>query len=66
MAAIVSLMILAALVLVAGAWSLWRRGAPRLQIVLMLLAGLVIAANVAILIVPFGDTAPLVRQAPPG
>ena len=64
MATIVSIMILAAIALVAGAVALWRRGATRLQVVLMLVVALVIVANVAIWLVPFGDNAPLMEQVP--
>ena len=57
-------MMLAAFALLAGAVSLWRRGAPRLQVMLMLAAALVIVANVAIWTMPIGDNAPLMSQAP--
>ena len=64
MTTIVSIMMLAAFALVAGAISLWRRGASRLQIALMLVVALVIVANVAIWIVPVGDSTPLMSQVP--
>ena len=64
MATIVSIMILAAIVLFVGAVGLWRRGASRLQIALMLVVALVIAANVAIWTLPVGDNAPLIQQVP--
>lgn len=43
---------LAALALVAGAFVLWRKGAPRSRIVLMLLLAAIMAANVAIWTMP--------------
>lgn len=64
MATIVSIMMLAAFALVAGAISLWRRGASRRQIALMLGVALVIVANVAIWVVPMGENAPLMQQVP--
>jgi hypothetical protein len=64
MTTIVSIMMLAAFALVAGAISLWRRGASRLQIALMLVVALVIVANVAIWIVPVGENTPLMQQVP--
>lgn len=68
METLLSIMVLAALALLAGALYLWRRGASRLQIALMLVMVVVIAANVAILAVPVGDaalTASPKDQAPP-
>lgn len=64
MSAALSVMMLAALSLVAGAIYLWRRGASRLQIALMLIMAVVIAANVAILTVPSGNNAPSLQQTP--
>ena len=64
MATIISIMMLAAIALVAGAISLWRRGAARLQIALMLVVALVIVANILIWTLPVGDNAPLTQQAP--
>ena len=48
MAIILSIMMLTALALVAGAIYLWRNGGTRLQITLMLVLAVVIAANVAL------------------
>jgi hypothetical protein len=62
MNALLSLMMLAAGALVAGAYYLWRRGASRLQVVLMLVMALVIVGNVAIWTVPAGDSPPPVKQ----
>ena len=64
MTTIVSIMMLAAFTLVAGAISLWRRGAPRKQVALMLVAALVIIGNVVLWTMPMGDNAPLMQQAP--
>ena len=64
MAIIVSIMMLAAFALIAGAISLWRRGAPRLQVMLMLAAALVIVANVAIWTMPAGDNVPPMEKVP--
>lgn len=57
-------MVLAVMALVAGAIYLWRRGAARLQIVLMLVVALVIVANIVIWAVPIGDSAPIMQQVP--
>ena len=64
MTTIVSIMMLAAFTLVAGAISLWWRGAPRKQVALMLVAALVIIGNVVLWTMPMGDNAPLMQQAP--
>ena len=64
MATIISIMVLAVMALVAGAIYLWRRGAARLQIVLMLVVALVIVANIVIWAVPIGDSAPIMQQVP--
>ena len=58
MATMLSVLMLAAIALVAGAIYLWRRGAARLQVVLMLVMAAVIAANIAIWTLPGGDNAP--------
>jgi multisubunit Na+/H+ antiporter MnhC subunit len=55
MALILSLMVLAALALLAGGIYLWRREGMRKQAVLMLVMVAVIAANLAILTVPNSD-----------
>ena len=52
MAAVLSIMMLVALALIAGAVVLWRRGAARLQVFLMLAVALVIAGNIALWVVP--------------
>jgi hypothetical protein len=60
---VISLMVLAALALTIGAITLWRRGGPRKQVALMLLLVAVIAANVAILVIPTSDgSAPLAAK----
>ena len=64
MATIVSIMMLAAITMVVGAIRLWRRGAARLQIALMLVVALVIVANVLIWTLPMGDNTPPAQQVP--
>jgi len=64
MAIIISIMMLAAFALVAGAINLWRRGAPKKQVALMLAAALVIVGNVVLWTMPMGDNAPPIQQAP--
>ena len=60
MAGVLSIMVLTAIALVAGAIYLWRKGASRLQIALMLILAAVMAANVAIWAMPGeGNLAPL-------
>mgnify|MGYP007014124140 CR=1 FL=1 len=49
---ILSILVLAGAALLWGAWALWRRGAPRKRIVLMVLAAALLFANVAIWTVP--------------
>jgi len=49
---VLSLMVLATIALVIGAFVLWRRGGARKQVVLMLVLAVVIAVNVAIWTVP--------------
>jgi len=45
---VLSIVVLAAMALVAGAWFLWRRGGSRKQVFLMILLALIMVANVAI------------------
>ncbi|MBW8755001.1 MAG: hypothetical protein JF595_12780 [Sphingomonadales bacterium] len=52
MGAALSLLVLTVLALVLGAVWLWRRGAPRKQVVLMLVLAAVLAINVAIWTLP--------------
>lgn len=47
-----SLLMLSAIALTIGAIALWRRGGSRRQVVLMLVAAAVMAANVAIWVLP--------------
>lgn len=51
---VLSILVLAALALIWGAWALHRRGGSRRQVVLMLVMAGVLAANVAIWLVPVG------------
>ena len=62
MATVLSIMMLAAIALVAGAFYLWRRGASRLQVALMLVMAAVIGANIVILTLPGGGNAPPMQQ----
>ncbi len=56
---IYSIAMLAALALVWGAYALWKRGGSRKQVALMLVMAAVLAANVAIWVLPiFGEAAP--------
>jgi drug/metabolite transporter superfamily protein YnfA len=52
MALVLSLIVLAAIVLLAGAFVLWRRGGSRKQVALMLLLAVIMAVNVAIWTLP--------------
>ncbi|MCB2044674.1 MAG: hypothetical protein H6915_03840 [Novosphingobium sp.] len=52
MAAVLSILVLAAFALVAGAYLLWRRGAPVTRVLLMLLLAAIMAVNVAIWTLP--------------
>ena len=54
---VLSVLVLTAIVLFAGAIFLWRRGGSRRQVILMLVLVAVIAANIAILAIPTGDGA---------
>jgi hypothetical protein len=62
MSAILSIMMLTALALVAGAIYLWRNGGTRLQITLMLVLAVVIAGNVVL----WGSAPNLSGPAPQG
>ena len=64
MAAVLSIMVLTALALLAGAIYLWQRQGMRRQALLMLVLVAVIAANVAILTVPTGEGSAPVGQVP--
>jgi hypothetical protein len=64
MAAVLSMMVLAAIALAAGAFYLWNREGMRRQAVLMLVLVAVIAANIAILTVPVGDGKSVAEQTP--
>lgn len=52
MAGVLSLLVLAAIALLAGAFVLWRKGAPLRQVLLMLLLAAVMVVNVAIWTLP--------------
>lgn len=54
---ILSILVLATIALVWGAIALWRGGGSRKQIALMLAMAVVLAANVAIWVVPLGGEA---------
>lgn len=60
---ILSLVMLAAFALVGGAIYLWRRGDARKQALLMLVLAAVMAANLAIWLVPDSDGADLLDRA---
>ncbi len=64
MAAILSIMVLGALAMLLGALALWRRGAPRKQVWLMVLAAIVLGANVAIWAIPVGNGPPPASASP--
>jgi len=49
---VLSILILAVIALLAGAFVLWRRGGPKRQVILMVILALVAIGNVAIWIVP--------------
>lgn len=56
---VLSILMLAAIAMVAGAIVVWRKGGPKKQVVLMLVLAAVMAANVAIWVMPGPDgTAP--------
>ena len=50
-----TVLVIAALGMAAGAFYLWRRGAPRKQVVLMALVALVMFANVLIWTLPYAS-----------
>lgn len=59
---VLSILMLATLAMVGGAAFVWRKGGPKKQVILMLVLAAVMAANVAIWVIPGPDgTAP---QAP--
>jgi uncharacterized membrane protein len=51
---ILSIVMLAAIALTIGAFALWRRGGPRLQVALMLLLAMIMVGNVLLWVLP-GD-----------
>ncbi len=60
---VLSILMLAAIAMVAGAVILWRRRGASKQVWLMLVLAVVLAANVAIWVVPSGDgTAPVQQE----
>lgn len=61
---ILSILVLATIALVWGAIALWRRGGSRKQIALMLVLAVILAANVAIWVIPTSQAPALVGQAP--
>ena len=59
---VLSIIVLAAMALLAGAWFLWRRGGSKKQVFLMILLALIMVANVAIWTIPDASgEAPLAR-----
>ena len=64
---VLSILVLAAIALLAGAWLLWRRAASAKQPLLMVVLAAIALANVAIWAVPDDDgMAPLDRIGEPG
>lgn len=60
---VLSILMLAAIALLGGAYALWRRGGSKRQVTLMVILALVAIANVAIWIVPDSQgNAPLDQQ----
>lgn len=55
MGLVLSLLMLGAIIMVIGAYALWRRGGSRKQVALMLLLAVIMAANVAIWTLPDAD-----------
>ena len=49
---VLSILVLAAIAMLAGAFVLWRKGGPTKQVVLMIVLAIVMAINVAIWTVP--------------
>lgn len=63
MGAVLSVLVLLAIAMLVGAFFLWRRGGPRRQIVLMVIAGVVAIINVAIWTLPTASgEAPLAQM----
>lgn len=59
---VLSILVLATIALLAGAFALWRRGGPLKQVLLMVLLAAIAAVNVAIWTLPDGEgKAPLDR-----
>ena len=61
---VLSILVLACLALLLGAYALGRRGGQRRQIVLMLVLAAVMAANIAIWVLPGGSGKALVSEVP--
>ncbi|MBC2665027.1 hypothetical protein H7F51_05825 [Novosphingobium flavum] len=59
-----SLAVLMIFALPAGAWALHKRGGARKQVLLMLLLAVILAANVAIWVIPTNNGATLAGQEP--
>lgn len=59
-----SLAVLMIFALPLGAYALWKRGGSRKQVTLMLVLALILAANVAIWVIPTSNGAAPVGQAP--
>jgi integral membrane sensor domain MASE1 len=55
MNSILTILLVAALALLAGAYYLWRKGAPRRQVVLMAVLAAIMLANVAIWTLPYAN-----------
>ncbi|MFO1254223.1 MAG: hypothetical protein U1E37_00890 [Sphingomonadaceae bacterium] len=49
---VLSILVLAAIAMILGAWALWRRGGSPMQIALMLVLALILIGNVAIWVMP--------------
>ena len=57
---VLSIMMLAAIALLLGAFLLWRKGGPKQQVLMMILLAVIAAVNIAIWTVPDAEgTAPL-------
>lgn len=59
-----SLAVLMVIALPLGAWALWRRGGSRKQVILMVVLAAIIAANVAIWVIPTGTGQTLAQRTP--